>query len=237
MRNITNTTVIAIVLGSAAIAVPAAAQETTQDLMSLDADALRSAIQQRYDAALTATLDPGVVNADDPRYTWASEAKAQCGIALGFLKSATRDETSIAKCVMASDRMTWRPAPAPPRSPVATVPQEVCSQRVPGIVFFEFDSAVPPVEAEQTIQFVAQNAAPCGWRGFDIVGHTDRAGSNAYNQGLSRERATAVASLMASLGIPPSAMTTDARGEEEPRVPTEDGVRNPQNRRVEISVR
>ena len=228
----------ALLIGSMVLAVPAGAQETAQNLMSLDIGSLRSAIQQRYDTALAVTLDPTVVNANDPRYTWASEAKVQCGIALGFLKSSTRDETSIAKCAMASDMMSLRPPPPPPPPQrTSTVPQEVCAQRVPGMVFFEFDSAVPSAEADQTIQFVAQNAAPCGWTGFDVVGHTDRAGSNAYNQGLSRERAMAVADRMASLGISRSAMTIDARGEEEPRVPTEDGVRNPQNRRVEISVK
>lgn len=224
-------------VGAAFPAVPAAAQATADEVMSQDLGTLRSDMQQRYDQALAVTLDPAVVSTNDTRYIWASEAKVQCGIAIGFLKSSTRDATSISKCVMASDMMNRSPVPPPPPVRTSTVPAEVCAQRVPGIVFFEFDSAVPPMEAQQTIQFVAQNAAPCGWSGFDVVGHADRAGSNAYNQGLSLQRANAVAELMSSLGIPRSALSVDARGEEQPRVPTEDGVRNPQNRRVEISVK
>lgn len=220
-----------------ALAAPAWGQATTQDLMTMEIGSLRGEIQQRYDAALARSVDPSIVNANDTRYTWASEAKVQCGIALGFLKSSTRDEASISNCALAASMMDRPVTQVAAPLPVATAPSEICSQKLPGIVFFEFDSAAPPAEAQQTIQFVAQNAGPCGWRGFDVVGHTDRAGSDAYNVGLSERRAQAVASLMASMGIPDSAMTTSAQGESSPRVPTEDGVRNPQNRRVEIGVR
>lgn len=216
---------------------PGYAQEGS--LSGLDLGSLRSEIQQRYDAALALSVDPAIMNADNSRYVWANEAKVQCGIALGYLKSSTRDETSIGKCELAARLMNRVHTPmAPPAPPiVAAPPAEICSQRLPGIVFFEFDSAAPPVDATQTIEFVSRNAAACRWAAFEVTGHTDRAGSNAYNVGLSERRAQAVASLMASMGVPQSAITTAARGEEEPRVPTEDGVRNPQNRRVEIGVR
>jgi outer membrane protein OmpA-like peptidoglycan-associated protein len=105
------------------------------------------------------------------------------------------------------------------------------------MIFFDFDSAVPPADAGQTAEFVARNAGPCGWSNFGVTGHADRSGGDAYNVGLSRRRAEAVAGLLASAGIPAASITTDALGEEQPRVPTADGVREPQNRRVEISVR
>jgi OmpA-OmpF porin, OOP family len=230
------TLVSTVAIAAAAIAVPCQAQDSA--LSGLDLGSLRSEIQQRYDAALALSTDPAIVSANNPRFVWANEAKAQCGIALGFLKSSTRDETSIGKCELAARMMNRVPMPmAPPPPVVAAPPPEICSQRIPGIVFFEFDSATPPTDATQTIEFVAQNAAACRWTAFEVVGHTDRAGSNAYNLGLSQRRAQAVASLMASMGVSQSAITTGARGEEEPRVPTEDGVRNPQNRRVEIGVR
>jgi outer membrane protein OmpA-like peptidoglycan-associated protein len=215
----------------------AAAAQADQPLMSLDRGSLRTALQQRYDAALAATRDPAILNADDPRYLWASEAKAQCGIALGFLQSATKDEVSINKCALAADMMTRVPAPravAPPPPPPP--PRVVCNNN-PGLIFFEFDSDEVPADARQTVQFVSQNAAPCGWRNFTVTGHADRSGSDAYNVGLSRRRADAVASLMSSMGIAQSAITTDAKGESQPRVPTADGVREPQNRRVEITVK
>lgn len=236
MRNIAMTCVAAL---AAATAAPAWGQATTQEMMGMDLSSLRSAIQQRYDAALALTVDPAVVSADNSRHIWASEAKVQCGIAIGFLKSGTRDETSISKCVMASDLMNRQPQPLPPPPPPQrnAPPAQVCDQKQPGIIFFDFDSASLPAEAASSLQFVGQNAAACGWTAFDVVGHADRAGSDDYNQGLSQRRADVVADLLGTLGIARSAIATSARGEQNPRVPTEDGVRNPQNRRVEIGVR
>jgi outer membrane protein OmpA-like peptidoglycan-associated protein len=69
-----------------------------------------------------------------------------------------------------------------------------------------------------------------------IAGHTDRSGSASYNRLASRRRAEEVRAELARRGIPASAMTVISYGEGRPIVPTEDGVREVQNRRVEISV-
>ena len=194
-----------------------------------------SQIQQKYDAALAATQDPAIVNANDPRYTWASEAKVQCGIALGYFKSNTRDEPSISKCNTAYEMMLRPPAPPPP--PVAPPPPQPCPAQNPGTIFFDWDSSELPADARQTVQFVTTNAVRCNWRNITVTGHADKSGGNEYNMGLSQRRAQAVAGLLASSGVPAGSITTAARGEEQPRVPTADGVREPQNRRVEITVR
>lgn len=223
--------VLTLAGGVALTSTEAAAQA---DYTSMDRDTLRGEVQQRYDAALAITVDPSIVSADDPRYIWASEAKVQCGIALGYLKSNTRDETSLSKCYSASDRMTQVPREAVVQAPEA--PAAVCNREAPGLIFFDFDSAVPGSDAVQIVEYVTANAEPCGWSSFNVVGHADRAGSNSYNMGLSQRRAEAVAELMASRGINRAAISTEAMGEESPRVPTEDGVRELQNRRVEIQV-
>lgn len=225
-------------LAGAAVGMTPTAAFAQDDLMSLDGSELRSAVQMRYDAALALTNDPGIVNANDPRYIWASEAKAQCGIALGFLKSSTKDEVSLSKCAMAYDMMNRTPqarvaAPAP-QAPAA--PPEVCNAQAPGLIFFEFDSATPQQDAVETVEYVVENAAVCNWTRFTVVGHTDRSGSNAYNQGLSERRAEAIEGLMVGRGIADATISTRAEGEESPRVPTADGVRELQNRRVEILV-
>jgi OOP family OmpA-OmpF porin len=163
----------------------------------------------------------------------------QCGIAIGFTKSRTRDETSVSKCQMAYDMMMRPPVPlAPPPRPVqAPPPIAACSQQVPGMVFFDFDSASLPADARQTVEFVARNSGPCNWRNIGVVGHADRSGSNEYNVGLSQRRAQAVADLLTSMGVARASIQINARGEEQPRVPTADGVREAQNRRVEMTVR
>lgn len=203
--------------------------------MAMEKGQLRPEVQRRYDAALALTRDASVVSANDPRYIWASEAKAQCGIALGFLKSNTRDETSLRRCGMAYAMMQRMPQTRVEPAPVAPPPAQ-CGVEAPGLIFFEFDSAVPQQDAVETIEYVVENAPTCNWDSFTVVGHADRAGSSAYNIGLSEDRAEAIANLMTSRGIPAGSITTQAKGEESPRVPTADGVRELQNRRVEIIV-
>ena len=225
-----------------AVAMPAAAQTeamqqaTAAQLMAMDVSSLRGEIDSRYEAALAATNDPAIVNANDTRYIWASEAKVQCGIAHGYLRRSIKDEVSISKCNDFYNRMLMPPAPpvvqAPPPPPVA---QQVCDD-IPGIVFFDFDSSTVPSSAMSTLDTVVSNAEACNWNSIGVQGHTDRSGSDAYNQGLSERRAEAVAAILAGRGIARSNMTITAVGESEPRVPTDDGVREAQNRRVEITL-
>ena len=68
-----------------------------------------------------------------------------------------------------------------------------------------------------------------------LAGHTDRSGPDQYNVGLSQRRADTVKAYLAGHGIPDGVMTTQAFGESRPLVETADGVREPQNRRVEIT--
>ena len=69
-----------------------------------------------------------------------------------------------------------------------------------------------------------------------VVGHADRSGSDAYNQKLSLRRGTAVKGALVSEGISGGAISVSGKGESDPMVPTADGVREPQNRRVHISL-
>ncbi len=67
-----------------------------------------------------------------------------------------------------------------------------------------------------------------------VAGHTDRSGPARYNDGASRRRAEAARAALIERGVPESAITITVFGESRPIVPTEDGVREAQNRRVEI---
>jgi len=68
-----------------------------------------------------------------------------------------------------------------------------------------------------------------------LAGHADRSGGDAYNMGLSERRAAAVRSYLTGKGVPMEVMSSEAFGESRPMVETADGVREPQNRRVEIN--
>lgn len=71
-----------------------------------------------------------------------------------------------------------------------------------------------------------------------VIGHTDRVGGDADNEALSLRRAQVVArQLSGPEGIHPKALETAGRGESDLLVPTADGVDEPRNRRVEVSIR
>ena len=67
-----------------------------------------------------------------------------------------------------------------------------------------------------------------------IQGHTDTSGSPKYNQKLSDARATAVGKIIMSYGIPKEKITLQGVGSSDLKIPTKDGVKQPENRRVVI---
>lgn len=208
-----------------------------QALADLPIDQVRTEVQTRYDAALALTADRSVVAANSNAYTWASEAKVQCGIAKGFLKSRTKDAESLRRCDFAYGMMTKRPQPAPeaPLVPPAP-PTENCPPEVASTFYFDWDSTAAPADAGQSVAFMAENRTRCGWRSFTVVGHTDRSGSDKYNDGLALRRARVIADMMGTAGIPADAIAVSGMGERKPRVQTVDGQRTPENRRVEVEV-
>lgn len=104
------------------------------------------------------------------------------------------------------------------------------------IVYFGFDSTVLTAEANGVLDEVVAAVSGIATPNLSIVGHADRSGSVAYNQGLSERRATRVARALSDRGVAPGSMTLAGRSENEPAVPTADGVREPRNRRVEITI-
>ena len=198
---------------------------------------LRTEVRSRYDAALAMSIDPSVAAADTGSYAWASEAKVQCGIALGFLKSNSKDAESLRRCDFAYGMMTRAPQPAAEAPLVPPPPStENCPPEVASTFYFDWDSTTPPVDAAQSVAFMAENRARCGWAHFTVVGHTDRSGPDSYNDGLALRRAHAIADMMGGAGIPAGTIAVSGMGERQPRVQTVDGQRTPENRRVEVEV-
>lgn len=235
--------VLAAAIASAASTGAVARAQATDGagLLALGNDQLVGELTTRYDAGLATSLDNALIAANDPRYLWALETKVQCGIALGFMKSSTRDETSITNCARAYELMRRVPAPpvtqtAPPPPPPARRP-DFCNDQLVGTVFFDFDSTEISPEATTTLNNVAQQAGACGWRDISVVGHTDQAGTDQYNLVLSRARADAVAAVLQGKIAAGTAISVDAKGEANPRVPLSDGTRSPENRRVEITAK
>ena len=103
----------------------------------------------------------------------------------------------------------------------------------PAYLFFDWGKSELTTDATAILDgVVAQyRAAPSA---LLIDGHSDRSGAAAGNLVSSRKRAEIARDYLAAHGIPAGAMRVRAYGEAAPIIATEDGVREVQNRRVEI---
>ena len=102
------------------------------------------------------------------------------------------------------------------------------------LVFFDFNKSDLTGQAMSIVDQAAKNAGPAKVTKLEVTGHTDTVGSDAYNMRLSRRRAEAVAARLEKDGIPSSEIDVIAKGKRDLLVPTKDGVKEPQNRRVQI---
>jgi outer membrane protein OmpA-like peptidoglycan-associated protein len=121
----------------------------------------------------------------------------------------------------------------PPPPPVAPEPPKAPKEF---IVFFGHNMSDLTPEAVEVVKQAAEAAKTYGSASIAVVGHADRSGSDAYNIALSTKRANSVKTGLVTAGISEAAIGISAKGESEPLVPTDDGVREPQNRRVNITL-
>lgn len=105
------------------------------------------------------------------------------------------------------------------------------------LVFFDFDKSTLNADSGAILDAVADEVKAQRLQGVVIVGHADRAGPERYNARLSGRRADAVRKGLEARGVPASLITTQARGEDDPMVSTADNIREPANRRAEITFR
>jgi OmpA-OmpF porin, OOP family len=123
------------------------------------------------------------------------------------------------------------PAPAPVEAPA---PVAVAAPG-PFIIFFDWDKSVITPEAGSILKAAAQAYKDTGQASIKLAGHADKSGTDAYNDALSARRAAAAKAFLGGEGVPVDVIATNSFGEGQPLVDTADGVREPQNRRVEIT--
>lgn len=129
------------------------------------------------------------------------------------------------------------PIPTPPAPPPAAEPAPPPAVVAPGpfIVFFDWDKSDITPQAAAILDNAAAAYQQTGSAQVMLAGNADRSGPADYNVGLSQRRADAVKAYLAGRGIPENVITTEANGENRPIVETADGVREPQNRNVQIT--
>ena len=122
---------------------------------------------------------------------------------------------------------------APMAAPKANAPTPAAAQAEAAkfLVFFDWDKATLTPEGRRVIASAADEFKKTGSAKIVATGYTDLSGTPQYNLKLSERRADAVKAELVQLGVPAAVITTIGKGEEDPLVPTKDGVREAQNRR------
>lgn len=150
-------------------------------------------------------------------------------LAMVFPEPAPRITPPAASPAPPSVKSAARSAAPPPAKPAPAAEKY--------LVFFDWNRWNLTPDARRIVKTAAENARRTGATRVEITGHADRSGAKGYNLRLSERRAITVRAALVKGGIAPDKITTSAKGETVPLVPTADGVREPQNRRAEIFLR
>lgn len=105
------------------------------------------------------------------------------------------------------------------------------------ILYFKTDTTELSDESRKLLGKILPAVVDHESTDVSVVGHTDRVGTREYNFHLAMERAILVQKILLALGIDPKFFEVTSHGEDNPLIPTEDEVREPKNRRVEVVVR
>jgi outer membrane protein OmpA-like peptidoglycan-associated protein len=120
-------------------------------------------------------------------------------------------------------------APAPAPQPQAAAPAR------PFLVFFDWDKADLNNSSQPTIDEIAKTINSGRPATIRLAGHADKSGPDPYNMSLSEKRVQTVMNALSQKGIRKDQVRVEYFGESRPLVPTADGVREAQNRRVEVT--
>jgi len=124
-------------------------------------------------------------------------------------------------------------------APTAAIPTIECSAANPAScgTSIYFDSGEARVIRPEWLAVLDALAAGLRSAGqIRLDGFSDRSGPDATNRRLSQVRAESVRAALLQRGVPAAAIRLTAHGEDDPLVATPDGVREPQNRRVDLTL-
>jgi outer membrane protein OmpA-like peptidoglycan-associated protein len=156
------------------------------------------------------------------------------GIAAGPVPASVKFGATYNHSILLGLRYNFGVAPPPP-PPAAVVPAQAPARSY--LVFFDWDKYSLTDRARQIIAEAAANSTKVQYTKIEVNGYTDTSGTPKYNLGLSVRRARAVQAELIKDGVPANAITIQGFGDTRLLVPTGPGVREPQNRRVEIIIR
>jgi outer membrane protein OmpA-like peptidoglycan-associated protein len=145
----------------------------------------------------------------------------------------------VASCLAAPAAAQTPDSASPSPATTAATPAAPPAAGAPAPLVVYFDIGSSSIRNED--RAVLDHASRAYNEGKPIVmivtGTADRTGNAEVNLDLSQRRATAVLRSLLARGIPADRFQVLAKGETELPVPTNSGVAEPQNRRVEITWR
>ncbi|HVY14145.1 MAG TPA: OmpA family protein [Rhodopila sp.] len=177
---------------------------------------------------------PGLAVTGEYRFLGLAGDRTYGGVANpGAIPVSVKMEDNYNHAVMFGVRYAFGAAPPPAPAPApAPVPASPVSRSY--LVFFDWDKAVLTDRARQIVAEAAQASTKVQTTQIEVNGYTDTSGTPKYNMGLSLRRANVVAAELVKDGVPKNVISIQGFGETHLLVPTGPGVREPQNRRVEI---
>ncbi len=192
------------------------------------------AYQAIIGAALPITAAPGLALTVDYRFMGLAGDRHYSGVSG---TPAIKLDDDFNHTVLVGFRYAFGVAPmAAPMAPAASaVPASPVSRSY--LVFFDWDKSNLTDRARQIVSEAAANSTKVQYTRLEVNGYTDTSGTPQYNQGLSIRRGQAVAAELVKDGVPKSAISIQGFGETHLLVATGPGVREPQNRRVEIIIK
>jgi len=105
------------------------------------------------------------------------------------------------------------------------------------VLYFQFESEELTDESRRLVQDVLKAVKQRPEPDVMAIGHTDTTGTPVRNIELGLRRANAVRAMLVDAGLAPTSVVVTSHGEAALLVRTADGVFEPRNRRVEITVR
>ncbi|MFC4727545.1 OmpA family protein [Coralloluteibacterium thermophilus] len=144
----------------------------------------------------------------------------------------------LAGCATQRRELPPEPAPPPPQAQVSSV-------RLSADALFPFGRAdiSNAGHGEGSLGQLAERLSGAQRiESVQVIGYTDRIGSDSYNQELSRQRAEAVRAFLVERGVPPNVIRAEGRGKADPIADCPDLRGAPlvdclaPNRRVEINI-
>jgi outer membrane protein OmpA-like peptidoglycan-associated protein len=141
----------------------------------------------------------------------------------------------IAYCKQGFETAMGQITPAPVAQAPAKPVVQVQAAR-PYIVFFDWDKSSLAASSDTTMNELAAQIKRTNPTSIKISGHADKSGTNVYNDALSMRRADMVRASLERNGVTRNTSSIESFGESKPLVNTADDVREPQNRRVEVTM-